>query len=438
MARASRASWVLSSALLLAACAHGTGAERSDADRDAAQRIYMVAEERYAAGDYANAVALMRHALLQLPSTADYDDLRHELVLRMAHTQLRDHAATGHPAPLHDAKQMLERYVVRHEQLFGESDRAREERGEAYELLALVDQRLDPVTVDYGDAAPATPVAVEVPASAATPEAPVAGSEVTAALEVPEPPAQLAVATPVAPSRTIEVDDGPAVTRTAQRVDDEGNEVRDLVVSGKRRRPSVDDPAVRAKLASPFTTGWLGGVMTAYGVTKMRDARPLVRGQSRLAGSGDLSQHLLARRAGQSLLRSARQGLRDCYAAAYARQPVDALESAVEASVHPDGSISHVRIVDGGLVDGYGDACLIEALQATAVAPLGEESVEPVRVQVALVFFYEGALYINEGTGEQTHEGGVMLSAPAPRLPGLPAINRMVRRDPTEAIRVRR
>ena len=48
--------------LLLAACAHGTGAERARGDRDAAQRIYMVAEERYAAGDYANAVSLMRHA----------------------------------------------------------------------------------------------------------------------------------------------------------------------------------------------------------------------------------------------------------------------------------------------------------------------------------------------------------------------------------------
>jgi hypothetical protein len=416
-----RASWMLSSSLLLAACAHGTGAERSKGDRDAAQRIYMVAEERYAAGDYTKAVALMRHALLQLPATSDHDELRHKLVLRMAHTQLRDHAATGDAAPLHDAQQMLERYAHKHEELFGESKKARRERGDVYELLHLVEQQLEPVNVDYGDSAIAEAFAAAPEGSAPTDataiaEAPQA-SEVVAVPEVPE---QIAAATSVEPEPA--VDEAPTPTRVARHVDADGDEVRDVVVA--RQRPSIDDPETRKKLASPFSTGWLGGVLTAYGITKVRDARPLVRGFSRLTGDGALSQQLLARRAGQSLLHEARQDLRSCYADAYARRPIAALESEIEASVHPDGSISHVRIVEGGLVDGYGDACLIEALQDTLVAPL-EQSAEPVRVQVALTFFYERALYIVEGTGEMFHEGDLVQSPPPP-LQGLPAIDRFV------------
>jgi hypothetical protein len=411
-----RASWMVSSLLLLAACAHGAGAERSKSDRDAAQRIYMVAEERYAAGDYAKAVALMRHALLQLPATSDHDALRHELVLRMAHTQLRDHAATGDAAPLHDAQQMLERYAQRHEELFGESKKARAERGDVYELLHLVEQQIEPVTIDLGDepASPSADATTDLDAVApAVPEPPAA---------VPEPTSAELVA--VAPALD---DDAPAIT-TKRHTDDDGTEVRDLLVHEQRRLASLDDPRVKERLRSDFSTGWLGGKLTAPGVTKMREARPLVRGFSQLAGDGNLSQQLLARRAGQSLLREARPDLRECYAAAYARQPIGALDSAVEASVHPDGSISHVRIVEGGLVDGYGDACLIEALQGTVLPPL-EDTAEPVRVQVALLFFYEGALYINELTGEQVHEGGVMLSPRAPRLQGLPPIEESVSQE---------
>jgi hypothetical protein len=199
-----------------------------------------------------------------------------------------------------------------------------------------------------------------------------------------------------------------------------------VVVAKQRRLASLDDPRVKAQARGSFSTPEAGLVLTAPGVELVHGPRPLVRGWSRLAGDGDLGQRQLARRAGQSLLHLARERLRSCYAAAFARQPVAALASAVEASIHPDGSISHVRIVDGGLVDGYGDMCVIEALQRASVPPLAEVE-EPVRVRVALRFFYESAVYINEGTGEQIHEGGTFLTPSAPRSAGLPPIDMFVK-----------
>lgn len=414
MARSRSRSWWLSAMLLLAACAHGVGSEPPAGNHATAQRIYMVAEERYAAGDFEAAVDLMRHALLQLPPAPEHDHLRHALILRMGHTQLRASAASGQAAPLVDAQQMLTRYLERHEALFGENAVARAERGEVYELLFLVEQQLEPVSIDLGDETSDEALAAASPSAPAISDEPSAVPEPIAAVPEP-PPAELVAVAPVPD------DQAPTLTST-RHVDATGSEIRDVVVH-EGRLASLDDPRVMERLRSPYSTGWLGGALTNYSITRMRDARALVRGRSRLAGDGDLSQKQLARRAGYSLLVGTREQLRECYAAAYTRQPIDALESSVEASVHPDGSISHVRIVEGGLVDGYGDACVIEALQAATVAPL-PEATEPLRVQVALTFFYEGALYVNEFTGEQFHEGQLMVEPTLPRLQGLPPIER--------------
>lgn len=410
MARSSRSSWWLSAVLLVAACAHGVGAERPVGDQASAQRIYMVAEERYAAGDFDEAVALMRHALLQLPASPEHDHLRHELILRMGHTQLRAHAASGEAAPLVDAQQMLTRYLERHEQLFGENAVARAERGEVYELLFLVDQQLEPVSIDLGAeavAAPGSAVAAGEgsiePTNVDTVAAASTGGPTLAA--VPEPP--VVVASPP----------GPAIT-TTRHVDADGSQVRDVVVHERGRLASLDDPRVRQRLSSEFSSGWSNLLLTAPGVAMVHGPRPLVRGMSRLAGEGDLHDKQLARRAGQSLLRDARVDLRGCYAAAFARQPVIALESTVQASIHPDGSVSHVRIVDGGLVDGYGDACVIEAMQGTTVEPL-DDAKDPVRVELALTFFYESSKFIIESWNQRP---------PGPRPGGLPPIDQSRRR----------
>jgi hypothetical protein len=410
--------------LLMAACAHGEGGlatKSPGADQATAKRIYMVAEERFAAGAYDEAVALMRHSLLQLPASPEHDELRHQLLLRMAHTQLQAHTASGQVAPLRDAQQMLTRYVERHEQLFGESEKARAERGEAYELLYEVEKRLEPGATDAAMASVAGDEATEAPEA----EAMEAETMEAAALDGAAAATENADAAAANPETAAEADDEPSDRQPAAHTPADGESadgnVREIVVSTKRRRPSIDDPQMVAKLRSAFSDPEAGLVLTRPGVELLHGPRPLVRGTSRLAGPGDLRDHQLARKAGRSLVRDAREDLRGCYEAAFTRETVDALQSTVEASIHPDGSVSQVRIVRGGLIDGYGDACLIEAMQRTTVAPLAEAA-EPVRVQLALTFLYESAVYIVEGTGEQLHAGGVMLRPNPVPAPGLPPI----------------
>jgi hypothetical protein len=71
-------------------------------------RIYTLGEERFAVGRYDDAVALWRHAILELPPTEANDELRHQLVLRLAYGQLMAWARSRDPAYVEDAKLMLE------------------------------------------------------------------------------------------------------------------------------------------------------------------------------------------------------------------------------------------------------------------------------------------------------------------------------------------
>lgn len=415
-----RAYWL--SLLLAMGCAHAGGdgpSPLAGGGRAAAQRLYTVAEERYAAGAYAEAVELMRHSILQLPPSPEHDRLRHQLVLRMAHTQLRDHAATTSTAPLHDARQMLARYLERHEALFGQGQAARAERGEVYELLYLVERGLEQSAA--ADEALVTSAKPEPPADA------LAASLDTMTMAVHDEPGHvddseaLHGASEPAPARTAAArttadEPEPEPSSSTRRTDADGNEVRDVIVRKKRKLASLDDPRVLETLKTDFPLAWAGLVLTKPGVELVHGSRPLVRGTTRLAGRGDRGRQQLARRAGRTLLQGARETLRGCYADAFARRPVAATESAVEASIHPDGSISHVRIVDGGLVDGYGDACVIEALQAAGTTPLPAAE-EPVRVHVALQFFYESPVYIVESTGEQLRPGDPAKEPPSRKLP---------------------
>lgn len=94
-----------------------------------ASRIYGMGEQSFKNGRYDEAILLWRHALLQLPEPAAADDLRHKLILRIGYGQLVAHAASGdrtHPA---NAQQMLLRYAVKHEQLFGDRPGAERQRG---------------------------------------------------------------------------------------------------------------------------------------------------------------------------------------------------------------------------------------------------------------------------------------------------------------------
>lgn len=365
--------------VVLAGCAGrpGSGPTR---EAPSPARIYTVGEERYAAGRYDEAVQLWRHAILELPPTEGTDELRHQLVLRLAYGQLMAWSQTGNAGYLHDAKQMLERYLERHEQLFGTEAHALAERGEVYELLYHVEQQLDPVAFDDGDGSlpaedpsePADPVAGDADASAPTT---VAASED----EAHQSDGDLA--------DEVAVDN--AMEQARYREDGD----RRLIVVRRDR-----ETASRETLRSVFTNPEAGLVLTAPGFALVHGPRPLLRaGTARPAEpKATLASRAHARRLGASLVEQVRPALADCYDAAFARDPVAATRSTVELAVDEHGRVHDAAIVEGGLVDMLGDLCMVRQLERTQLA----DSAGPVRIRVPLTFFYQGPVLINEATGE--------------------------------------
>jgi hypothetical protein len=370
------------------ACAgpsRGTKPNREPASHMTAARIYTLAEQQVAAGKHAEAVQLIRHALLQLPERPGADALRHKLVLRLAYVQLLAYEQTRDAAFVEDAQRMLERYLVKHEALFGDDGAARTERGDVYEILYVVETQRE------------------------------------AALQ-PE-------AEPAPRSTHDEHDDeseAPVDIHAGEVVEDQMH--RRVVVKKRSKLAQPDDPRVRERLESTFSDAEVGLVLTTPGIELVHGPRPLVRARRAPSAVGaDSPEHdALARRLGRELLVEARPELRRCYEAAFARRTIAVTEGTVEASILPDGTVAKARIVEGGLVDALGDVCLIERIEAARVA--ADTTRSTTRVRLPLLFFYEGPVYINEGTGEMFRAPLAGAASPAPRQTrGLPPIDSFAR-----------
>jgi hypothetical protein len=113
--------------------------KRSDVDE--ARRLYSIGESELKQGHAVQAVSLWRRAIVLLPTTSDYDTLRHKLVLRLGYGMLLASEQSGEPRFAIDGARLLDRYLVQHEQLFGDGPEAERERGEVYELLYELDSR---------------------------------------------------------------------------------------------------------------------------------------------------------------------------------------------------------------------------------------------------------------------------------------------------------
>lgn len=411
-----------------AGCASGGAVGADERMTGSAARIYWVGEERFAQGDHAQAVALWRHALLQLPESADADTLRHDLILRIAYGQLVAHHHTGDRAQLEAAATTLNRYVRRHEALFGETEAAQRERGEIYELLYTVESQLEdldtpPVSTTGtrpDPAVPVAPVAITTlePATDPNPR----GAPGTGALVQSAAPA-VADPDPGAPEMEAEPssDRAPArVTRFTQRetpVDTHAGEVLDprhnerRITVDTRGLATLDDPRVRAGLRSRFFDPRAGLVLSTPGTSMLHGPRPLVRAYAlpkALEDRADARDRRLARRVGFDVIRTARQGLRDCYGDAFARIPALVSRGTFEVWVRTDGVVHRARLTDGGVVDPLGDVCAIEALENTRLNGSIADARDTIRVRLQLVFFYQDAVSI-DGMGNSAAVGSPMV-----------------------------
>lgn len=348
---------------------------RADRGTPDAAKIYTVGEEHFARGEYEQAVELWRHAIVALPPTQQADSLRHALVLRRAYGQMMAWAQTGNLGYTLDAQQMLERYLVRHEELFGETDAALAERGQVYELLFEVERVVEPADE------PADEPAVE--------------SDDT------QPPA--------------DSDSDSAKFAHAKDGDDEYH--RTIIV---KTRPSVDDPETRERLnnglSHPFVVdsnpfGPRNMWLTRAEIRPIHGPRSLLRraGPARPANPETAAavRRRTTRTLGRRVVAQSRDELKRCYEAAYARHPLDHAHSTVEVHVDAEGQIVDAKIVEGGIIDTLGDLCVVGTLRAAQLdtRPPTTEDGAPAAIVIPLTFFFQEEVLFNEGTGSHAGRG---------------------------------
>lgn len=379
-----------------------------------ARRIYWVGEAAYRDGRFEAAVALWKHALLQLPQTQSADDIRHQLLMRIAHGQLAAFEQRGGSDHLQDGYVMLQRYLERHEQLFGETRTANTQRGDIYELMYEFERRM-PEASDELEPTGDPDAALTVPRAnhEVRRETPVAAPNVDGAND---------------PSRT------PADPSTNQSADVEGDgEIRTVHV---RTQPDVDDPDTREILRSELSDPHAGPVMTYARIAEVHGSRPHLRLRALIevidpVATHDAATRREARRRGRELLEASRPALLDCYVDALGRDYEDHTTPSVRVDLREDGSVSRVSIAGDGLIDGLGDVCLIEALTRTSIS-MGE----PMTIELPLSFFVEGAVYVREWNGkflkspaELIHDPGdhgpdSVLTSPRRKMPPIEAFAR--------------
>lgn len=319
-----------------------------DADAGEAQRLYTLGERAMGEGQPTRAVPLWRQAIVALPQTSAYDRLRHRLVLRLGYGLMAAWERSGDRRYLLDAQRLLERYVERHEAIFGDDARARAERGEVYEQLYEVERRATP---------------------------PAANDD----------------------------DDGTAAASTTK--DERGPDARGLkrVVRVKTRRwhpPTHDDARVHEWIAGPQTSVETGLVMTAPTLQPLDPPRAYVRLAGPVGGGDDRSGGDDRGRGRRSLakaaLLAARPALRACFSDAFARSPHDVVRTAVRLEIGDDGRIRAADVVGEDVIDAAGSACVEQQLASVALdaGDHGQDTLE-----LPLVFFWKDARMLDEANG---------------------------------------
>lgn len=352
------ASWSALAVLLVTACAapvasstHAPSpAASAEVVTDASRRIYWLAEEQFDRGRYALAVDLWRHALLQLPKTEEADAVRHALILRMGYGRLAQAVTTKTSAPAHDGIRMLERYLEWHEALFGDTERAREQRGEVYELLFELEEPFENSVAEDAES-------IDVVASVPSPES--------------EP--------------------GPEASVTYEETGDGDAEfVRYVDV----RRRTADPRVVREHLESDFSNADVGLVFGAYGLAPLNGPRPLLRVRTARWVDGS-TRTTTARSTVRALADQVREPLLTCYLEAVARE--GNIPTSVSLRLEESSNQLRATIEGGGLLDAWGDVCLADVL-ATAEVPTG------VAVDTELVFFVQGERFMKEWDGASVRD----------------------------------
>jgi hypothetical protein len=294
---------------------------------------YRLAIEAFDKGAYDDAAAQFAQMLVHVPQDVGGDALRHLLIQHVGWSLLGSYDMSGDSSKLDSGEAILDRYLVKHEQL---RPTATDERVEIYELLGEYSLRRD-----------------DKPPTNANAHLQALVRETHANLQRP------------APSKH-----GP----------NEDRMVREIEVD-TIRWGSLDDPRVQAYLRDLRYTG-----ISMFELDKpYHHTRVLVRGwvgQPQQAGDP-------ASQRSYDILRLARPTLERCYEEALGRG-ADTHEQ-VELELRWDmGSLAEIEITDQTTHDNQISTCVIAALREVAAADTTEADViDDTRAALHLTFFVQ-------------------------------------------------
>ncbi|MCA9713131.1 MAG: hypothetical protein KC468_00375 [Myxococcales bacterium] len=379
---AARRSLLPVSLLALAlACAPASAPPRAPAPQPVitthAKKLYALAEQRYAARDYVGAAALWRQVFLQLPSDEDGDALRHELVARMAHALTRDYTARGDASSLRAAQGLLERYLAKHEALFGggpESTRAR------WELVGLL--------VDVETALLSHPIRAEVATADASEPATDEGVSSDMLAASSDTPRARARARGRAPA--VAGEDGVRVIEVG------------VPEAPRHELGFIDGPGARAFMLHDG----LHGASMFHEPRYLHGPRVLVRlGPPGVSSDADSTRtRREARAQARAAVLALRPAIASCFAQAMGRVPRSWTRVTVDFTMLPDGRLERVRVTDGALLDVDGDLCLLESFEgAHAERPQGSGRIA---ARVPLTVLYQQAFQIDPSAASAGGGGG--------------------------------
>ncbi|WP_146155255.1 hypothetical protein, partial [Enhygromyxa salina] len=107
-----------------------------------AKALNKEAEIKYQTAEYEAALALWKRAFAILPDTEDTRTIRNALVYNIAEAHSRAYEVSRNPTHLRKAKILLESYRENHTQLYGDEPAAVQERAQASDRIAQLEQML--------------------------------------------------------------------------------------------------------------------------------------------------------------------------------------------------------------------------------------------------------------------------------------------------------
>jgi hypothetical protein len=297
---------------------------------------YRLAIESFDRGAYDDAAAQFAQMLVRVPQDPSGDHLRHLLIQHVAWSLLGSYDMSRDSGKLDSGEAILERYLVKHEQL---RPAATGERVEIFALLGEYTLRRD-----------------DRPPTNANAYLQALVRETHANLQRPVP-------------RTRESNDDRMV-----------REIEVDAVDGVRWA-SLDDPWVQAYLRDPRYAG----------ASLFDESEPYNRTRVLVRGWVDKSSQTNApiHRRAYDMLRAARPALERCYEDALGRG-ADTHEQ-VDLALHWDlGSLAEIEITEQSIADNQTSSCVIAALREATEADVTEaDAVDDAHAKLHLTFFVQ-------------------------------------------------